>query len=119
MSFVVHTSFLQAEQLLTKLLSESIKTYANFSLGLMPANHTRTRCVNLCPSVLIRVGITIQKPVDSHLDKTRPVALKMWSCLVFNEEDLTVKLRASTLQADRKKLTDLVLMGLFSVKHCD
>ena len=64
-----------------------------------------------CPSVFICVGISIQKPVDSHLDKTRPVALKIWSYLIFNEQDLIVKLRASTLQADRKKLTALVLMG--------
>ena len=94
-----------------KVLSESLQTYANLSLGLMPANYTRTRCVNPCPPVFIRVGISIQKPVDSHLDKTRPVALKIWSCLIFNVEDLIVKLRASTLQADRRKLIASVLMG--------
>ena len=57
------------------------------------------------------VGTSIQKPVDSHLDKTRPVALKIWSCLIFNVQDLIVKLRASTLQADKTKLTASVLMG--------
>ena len=61
--------------------------------------------------VLIRVGISIQQPVDSPLDKTRPVALKIWSCLIFNVQDLIVKLRASTLQADRKKFSPPVLMG--------
>ena len=30
---------------------------------------------------LSRVGISIQKPVDSHLDKTKPVAFKILSCL--------------------------------------
>ena len=64
-----------------------------------------TRCVNPCPVVFTRVGISIQIPVDSHLDKTRPVALIIWSCLIFNEQDLIVKLRASTLQADRRKMT--------------
>ena len=43
---------------------------------------------NSCPAVFIRVGISIQKPVDSQLDKTRPVALKKWSCLIFNVQDL-------------------------------
>ena len=80
-------------------------------LELMPANYTPTRCANPCPPVFIRVGISIQKTVDSHLDKTRPVALKKWSCLIFNVQDLIAKLRASTLQADRRKLIALVLMG--------
>ena len=47
---------------------------------LMPANYTPTRCVNPCPTGLCTCGISIQKPLDSHLDKTRPVALKIWSC---------------------------------------
>ena len=75
----------------------------NLLLGLMPAIYTATRCVNLCPPIYIRVKISVQKPVDSRLDKKRPVASKIWSCLIFNVEDLIVKLRASTLQADRKK----------------
>ena len=94
-----------------KLLSESLQTYANLLLELMPANYTPTRCANPCPPVFIRFGISIQTPVDSHLDKTRPVALKIWSCFIFNVQDLIVKLRASTLQADRRKLIASVLMG--------
>ena len=77
----------------------------------MPANHTPTRCANPCPPVCKSVGISIQKPVDSHLDETRTVALKIWSCLIFNVQDLIVKLRASRLQADRRKLIASVLMG--------
>ena len=72
-------SFLHAKQLLMKFLSESLRTNANLLLGLMPANYTPTRCANPCPPVFIRLGISIQKPVESHLDKTRPVALKIWS----------------------------------------
>ena len=109
-SFVDHLSFLHAKQLLMKLLSESLQTYAYLLLGLMPANFTRTRCVNPCPPVFIRLGISIQKPLDSHLDK-RLVALKIWSCLIFNVQDQIVKLRASTLEADRRRLTASVLMG--------
>ena len=111
MSLVAHLSFLHAKQLSMKLSSESLQIFANLLLGLMPANYTPTRCVNSCPQVFIRVGISIQKAVDSHLDKTRPVVLKIWSSLIFNVQDLIVKLRASTLQADRRKLTASVLMG--------
>ena len=110
-SLVAHLLFLHAKQLLMKLLLENQQTYANLLLGLMPANYTLTRCANPCPTVFIRVGISIQKPVDTHRDKTRPVALKIWSCLKFNEQDLIVKLGASTLQADRRKMIASVLMG--------
>ena len=109
-SLVVHLSFLHAKQLLLKLLSESPQTHANLLLGLMPTNYTPTRCANPCPPVFIRVGISIQKPADLHLHKTRPAALEKWSCLFFNVQDLILKLRASTLQADRRKLIASVLM---------
>ena len=76
---VIHQSFLHAKQLLMKLWYGSLQTYANLLLGLMPANFIPTRCVNPCRPVFIRVGISIQKRVDSHLNKTRPAALKIWS----------------------------------------
>ena len=76
MLLVAHLSFFHARQLLMKLFSESLQSFANQLLGLMPAKHTLKRCVNPCPRVFIRVGISIQKPVDSRLDKTRTVALK-------------------------------------------
>ena len=110
-SLVAHLSFLHAKQLLMKLSSESLQTYANLLLVLMPANYTPTRCVNSCPPVFIHNGISIQKAVDSHLDKTRPVALKIWSCLIFNVQDLIVKLRASRLQAEKRKMIASVLIG--------
>ena len=70
-----------------KLLFESLQTCANLLLGLTPANYIPTRCVNSCLPVFIRVGIWIQKQVDSHLDKTRPAALKIWSSPISNEQD--------------------------------
>ena len=105
MLLVVHLSFLHANQLLMKLLFEILQTYANPLLELMPVNYIPTRCVNQCPPVFIRVGISIQKRVDSHRDKTRPAALKIWSCPISNEEDQNVKLKASFQQADRRKMT--------------
>ena len=80
-------------------------------LGLTLANYTPTRCVNPCRPVFIRVGISIQKRVDSYLAKTRPAALKIWSCLISNEQDQNVKLKASLQHADGRKLTASVLMG--------
>ena len=68
----------------------------------MPANYIPTRCVNPCPPVFIRVGISFQKRVDSHLNKTRPAALKIWSCLNCNEQDHNVKVKTSSQQADRR-----------------
>ena len=70
-----------------------------------------TRCVNPCLSVFIRVGNWTQNRVDSHLDKTRPAALKILSCLISNKQDQNVKLKASLHQAERKKLIVSVLMG--------
>ncbi len=72
-SLVVDLLFLHTKQFLMKLLSKSIQTNASLLLGLMPAIYTPTRCVKPCPPFFIRAGISIQKLVDSHLDKTRPV----------------------------------------------
>ena len=116
--FGAHLSFLHAKQLLMKLFYESLQTYANPLLELMPAIYTPTRSANPCPPVFIRIGISIQKPVDSHLDKARPVASKIWACLGFNVQDLVVKLKASKLQADRRKLVASVLMAFVIARLC-
>ena len=84
-------------------------------MGLIPTNYNPTRCANPCPPFFIRVRILIQKPVDSHLDKTKPVALKKWSCLFFNIQDLIVQLRDSTLQAGRKKLVASVFCSHYNI----
>ena len=94
-----------------KLLVETLQTYANLLLELMPANYIPTRCVNPCLPVFTPVEIWTHKRVDSHLDKTRQAALKIWSCAISNEQDQNVKLKASLQQADRRKLTASALMG--------
>ena len=111
MLLVFHFSFLKANQLLMKLLFENQQTYANLLLGLTLANYSPVRCVNPCRPVFIPAGIWIQKRIDSLIDKTRPAALKIWSCLISKEQGQNVKLKASLQQTDRKKLTALVLMG--------
>ena len=88
-----------------KLLFENQQTYANLLLGMTLANYIPTRCVNPCLPVFIRLRIWTQKRVYSHLDKTRPAALKKRSCLISNEKEQNVKLKASLQQANRRKLT--------------
>ena len=113
MLLVVQISFWHAKHLLMKLLLESLQTFANLLLRLMPANYIPIRCVKPCLPVFIHVGISIQKQVASHLDKIRPVALTIWSwsCPISSEQDQNVKLKASLQQADRKELTASVLIG--------
>ena len=76
-----------------------------------------TQCVNPCPPVFILVGIRIQKRVDSHLDKTRPVALKKWSCLSFNLQDLIVKNESFHTIGRQKKIDRFSVDGFCS--HCN
>ena len=61
-------------------------------------------------TVLIPVGISIQRQAHSHLAKTRLTAWKIWSCPIFKEQDQKVKLKAFIKQADKRKLTVLVLV---------
>ena len=75
-SFLVQLSFLHSNQLLMNFLFKSLQTYANLLLGFLQANYTPARCVNPCPLVFIRVGISIQKPVDSNHYHKRPVVSK-------------------------------------------
>ena len=112
---VAHLSFLRGKQLLTTLLFENQHTYGNLLLGMTLANYTSTQCVNPWRPVFIRVGISIQKRIDSYLDKTGPAVLKIWSCLISNEQDQNVKFKASLQQADRRRLIASVLMGFVLV----
>ena len=102
MFLVVHLSFLHVKQFLVKLLIETLQTYGYLLLGLRPVNYIPTRCVNPCLLVFKRVGISIQKRVDSHLDKTRLAVLKIQSSPFSNDQDQNVKLKASLQQADKE-----------------
>ena len=108
---VVHLSFLHEKQLLMKVSLENQPTYANLLLGLIWVNYTPTRCVNLCQPVFIKVGTSVQRQIDLRFDKTKPAALKKWSCPFFKKKDQNLKLKASLQQADRRELTALVLVG--------
>ena len=99
-----------------EFLSESLQTYANLLLGLMPANYTTTRCVNPCPPVFIRVGISIQKPIESHLDRTRPVALKKWMSY-FQRTRPDCKIESFYTTSRQKKIDRFSVDGFCS--HCN
>ena len=86
MLLVVHMSFLHGKQLLMKLLFENQQIYENLLLGLTLANFTPTRCVKPCLPVFIRVGISIQKRVDSHLDRKNPQLWKYVQALFRTNE---------------------------------
>ena len=103
MLLVVHLSFLHEKHLLMKHFFENQQTHANLLLGLMPGSCTHTRCVNSCRSVFRRVAVSIQRRLESGLDKTRPAALKIWSWPIFNQQDQIVKLKASSQRTDRGK----------------
>ena len=115
MLLVVRLSFLDAKQLLIRRLFENQENFANLLLGLTLANYTPARCVNRCLPVFLRVGIRTQKRAHSNLDKTRPAALRRWSCPSSNDQDQNVKLKASLQQADRRKMTPSVLMGFLLI----
>ena len=68
----------------------------------------------------MHTGLYTRWDIDLDTSRITPrqnktVALKIWSCLIFNVQDLIVKLRASTQQADRRKLIASVLMGFILV----
>ena len=68
------------------------------------------------PTGLYTRLIWTQKRVDWHLDKTRPAALKTWSCPISNEQDQNVKLKVSLQQVDIRKLIASVLMGFVFIE---
>ena len=115
MPLMIHLSFLHAKQLLMKLLVETQQTYPNQILPLMLANLILTWCVNPCQVDFTRVGISIQRQIDSHLDKARPETSKIWSCPIFPEEDQKVKVKAFIQQADKRKMTASASMGFVLV----
>ena len=84
-----------------------IRTLTNLCKSIVGIDASQRYPYSMCqpmPTGLLRVGISIQKRLDSYLDKTRPAALKKWSCLISNEQDQNVNLKASLQHADRRNL---------------
>ena len=73
---------------------------------------------SMCQRML--TGLYTLWDIDSETSKFTPRqnktgSLKIWPYLNFNVQDLIVKLRASTLHADRRKLIASVLTGFFLI----
>ena len=107
--------FSQVKQSLAKLSVKNCWTIANPLSRLMLINCTLTPCVNRCRPVFIPVGTLIQKPTDSWLIRTRPVALKIWSCVNFKKENQILKSKASMQEADRGKFIASVSMDFVPI----
>ena len=113
-SWVAHLSCLHAKQLMMKLLSQSLQTYENLMLGLMPANYTPTRCATMCQPM--PTGLYTRWDFDSETSGFTPrqnKTLRFENMVMsyFQRTNMIVKLRASTLQAGRRKLIASVLRG--------
>ena len=99
-----------------------IRKTTNLCKSIVGIDASQLNSYSMCqpmPTGLLRIATSFQKRVNSYLDKTRPAALKIWSCLISNEQDHNVNLKASLQQADGKTLTASVFMGLvFIVTLC-
>ena len=100
-----------------KLSFESLQTDANHLLGLVVANYTPTLCVNSYPAVFLRVSFSIHRQVDSHLYKTGPQGLKIWSCPIFNEQGEIEKTSPFVHQVDKKNWVRQCWQFLISLQH--
>ena len=119
MLLVVHLSFSHGRQLLMKLLFESLQTFANLLLGLMPANYIPIRCVNPRLPAFMRVGIWIQKRVDSHLDKTRNKTRSFENMVMsyFQRTRPDCKIESFYTTGRQKKIDCFIVDGFCS--HCN
>ena len=72
-------------------------------------------CVNWFRQVLLRVGVSVQRRVDSHFAKTRPVILRKVSCSFLEDQDHNVTLNGFIQQAVRRKGIVSVLIDSVSV----
>ena len=109
--WVDHPMCSRIKQSLTKFSFGNRLICATQLLVLMRVNCIPIKRVSLCQKDFTRVEVLIQWPADLHRDRTRPAALKIWSCPIFNEQDQNVKLKAPIKHTDREKFTASVLMG--------
>ena len=62
-------------------------------------------CASPCQQDYTRDGNMTQNQIDLNLNRTNPEILRTWLCHISKDKDPTVKLRVSTLQELRKRLT--------------
>ena len=62
-------------------------------------------CASPCQQDYTRDGNITQNLLDFNLNRTNPETLRTWLCHASKDKDLTVKIRVSTLQKLRRRLT--------------
>ena len=91
----------------------SFRKSANICKSIVGVDASQLYSHSMCQ--VMPTGLCKRLDFDSEtsrfVDKTRPAALRRWSCPNSNEQDQNVKLKASLQQADKRKLTASVLMG--------
>ena len=87
----------------------------NQSLIIMLINSILIPCATVCPHAYIRDAATMKNFKNSMQGKFEFVPLQIWSCHNFKQPDLNIKLRATTLQENRKKLIASVFMVIATI----
>ena len=81
------------------------KNFVNLLLALTQVSCILNLCVSLCQQNYTRDGNMTQNLIDLNFNRIIPEFLRIWLCHISKDKDLSVKLRVSTLQELRKRLT--------------
>ena len=100
-----------------KFLFESLQTFANHLVGLMPGNYIHIRCVNYSPSVLIRIWILIQKQVDSYFEKKKTRSFENMVMSYFQRTRPECEIESFSSTSRQKKIDCFSVGGFCS--HCN
>ena len=84
---------------------------------LTPAIYTKSHCVNSFQQDIIHVRVSFSRSVETHHDKSRPVAFKECSCPLFNEHKQIVN-KKNSKQQGRKRQGACLSIGGFC-PHCN
>ena len=88
-----------------KLLPGIQEIFVNLLFALTQVSCILILCASPCLQDYTRDGNMTQNLIDLNLNRTNPETLRIWLCHFSKDKDLTVKLRVSTLQELRKRLT--------------
>ena len=88
-----------------EILSGIREIFVNLLLALMQVNCILILCASPCQQDYTRDGNMKQNLIDLNLNRTKRETLRTCLCHISKDKDLSVKLRVSTLQELRKRLT--------------
>ena len=85
-----------------------IRNSENFCKSIVGIDASQLYPYSMCqpmPKDYTRDGNMTQNLIDLNLNRTNPETLRTWLCHISKDKDLSLKLRVSTLQELRKRLT--------------